>query len=561
MRILILQTTRMGDMLQTSPLIRMVRLKHPDAFIAAMVRGMGRIIGERHPDLDEVLLYDEDEMFRDMRSRDSARLLRAYERADAQIQAIRERDFDLAYNVTHSVASGMMLRMAGVKEIIGADYTPEGQFLLRGRWPNYFFTSVFCRDYNDLNLCDITRSFAQDAPDCRELVFDVRDTDRAEAAAILAKHGIAPEDRVIAMQLGASERNKQWAPYRFAELARLLSEGMQAKIVLLGVPEEIPLGEEFEKHWPGSAAKLFGETSVPQAAAVLERADCLVTNDTGTMHIAAAVKCPVVLVSVGHVHYRETGPYGEGHIAIERRREKLGRSDILAGTDEDREHITGAQALRCVETALAVRAGQPLPEWNGLADYDAAEVLVSRFAPDGFLQFYPLIRRAAREADWLRLAYRMMWIEHLNGLADPSTETASAQALLDSYEAAPFDAVDTWTRAHAEAFGTLHALALRGAAATEGLIATLKNNKPLALAKQQVAELPRIDEEARLFAELHPACRPLTTMARFERDNLEGADPLALAETTLEIYRACAERARLVALKLRRIQQIQQGRA
>ena len=120
MRILILQTTRMGDMLQTSPLIRMVRRKHPDAFIAAMVRGMGRIIGERHPDLDEVLLYDEDEMFRDMRSRDSARLLRAYERADAQIQAIRERHFDLAYNVTHSVASGMMLRMGGVKAIIGA---------------------------------------------------------------------------------------------------------------------------------------------------------------------------------------------------------------------------------------------------------------------------------------------------------------------------------------------------------------------------------------------------------------------------------------------------------
>jgi hypothetical protein len=155
----------------------------------------------------------------------------------------------------------------------------------------------------------------------------------------------------------------------------------------------------------------------------------------------------------------------------------------------------------------------------------------------------------------------MMWIEHLNGLADPNTETASACALLGSYEATPSDETDAWTNAHAEAFGALHVLALRGAAATEGLMATLRGGRPLAIAKQQVAELTRIDEEARLFAELHPACRPLTTMARFERDNLEGADPLALAETTMEIYRACAERARLMALKLHRIQQIQQGGA
>ena len=55
LRILIVQTTRMGDVLQTTPLMRQVRQQHPDAHISVMVRGMGKAIVERCPDVDEVL--------------------------------------------------------------------------------------------------------------------------------------------------------------------------------------------------------------------------------------------------------------------------------------------------------------------------------------------------------------------------------------------------------------------------------------------------------------------------------------------------------------------------
>jgi len=78
MRILVLQLARMGDVVQTSPLVHALRLAHPDAHIAMMVRAMGRAAAERQPELDEVLEYDEDRMFLDIRSRDSDRLLRAY---------------------------------------------------------------------------------------------------------------------------------------------------------------------------------------------------------------------------------------------------------------------------------------------------------------------------------------------------------------------------------------------------------------------------------------------------------------------------------------------------
>ncbi|HEO69755.1 MAG TPA: hypothetical protein ENN80_00710, partial [Candidatus Hydrogenedentes bacterium] len=151
MRVLVLQTTRMGDVLQTSPLIRGIRRNDPDAHIAVVVRRMGKAIVERNPDVDEVIVHDEDELFLDLRAQDSDRLLRAYETADRYVQLLRSKHFDCAYNCTHSLASAMLLKLAEIPEVVGAHLSEDWQYVLRGRWVSYFFTSVFHREYNDLN--------------------------------------------------------------------------------------------------------------------------------------------------------------------------------------------------------------------------------------------------------------------------------------------------------------------------------------------------------------------------------------------------------------------------
>jgi len=102
-------------------------------------------------------------------------------------------------------------------------------------------------------------------------------------------------------------------------------------------------------------------------------------------------------------------------------------------------------------------------------------------------------------------------------------------------------------------FDGLASLARRGVAATERLLDHLRGGGSMAKAKQMVAELMGLDEEMRIYSELRPPCRPLIGIARYERDNLEGADPLVLARSTLDIYRACFTRARLMRQKCRRI--------
>lgn len=551
MRILINQTTRMGDVLQTSPLVRLLRQKHPDAHLAMMVRGMGKIIAERHPDLDEVIVYNEDALYLDLKSRDSARLLKAYERTDAEVTALREKHFDVVYNVTHSLASAMLMSLGGIPEAVGAALGEDGQFLLRGAWPKYFFTSVFCRDYNDLNLCDISQRFVGGVPPCHQLVFDIRAADHAAARALLAEHGIEDEAFLVCMQLGASESNKRWAEHRFAELAHLLRARHNARILLVGVQEEAPLGETFARVAPGLAVPLYGKTSIPVLAALLARARVLVTNDTGTMHIAAAAGCPVTLISVGHVHYRETGPYGAGHCAIEARRASIGRADYVPGAAEERALITAEQACIAVETTLALARGEEVPPLEAPGVLDDVDLFCTRFAPDGCLQFYPLVRRAPSEKDFVRMAYRAMWLDYLQ--ESDAGETDSLLQMIAHFASPPIGQVAAWSDALCGVFSELATMAEQGVATTQRLIQALQTARGMGIAKQYVGELMSLDEAMRVYSEVHAPCKPLIMMARFERDTLEGLEPLRLAKVTEAVYAACAARAAGMVEKLTRI--------
>lgn len=550
MRILVVQTTRMGDVIQTSPLIQQIRNKHPEAHITLMVRRMGKAVAERHPAVNEVIEYDEDEMFLDLRSGDSDRLMNAFAIADARIRRLRDAQYDLAYNVTHSLASAMLLKLAEIPQVIGAHCSDDWQFVLRGAWTTYFFTSVFSREYNDLNLCDIFRLFASDAPPCLKLIFESSEADLTFAHQVFKQNGIQEDDFVACMQLGASEAGKRWPEAHFARLAQLLRAQYGAKILLLGIAEEAPLGEVFERYAPGLGIPLYGKTTLAQAAALLRRADVLVTNDTGTMHLGAAADCPIVLVSVGSVHYRETGPYGEGHCAIETRRQTLGRSELAP--DDLRAQIQPEQVLRAVETALALRRGGAIPDWQENDEFAAVELHVTRFAPDGCLQFYPLIRRPLTERDFMRIAYRAMWLDHLGGKHDTHKERDSIRAILACYDWPPENTVKDWRKRIGGAFVELAAIAQRGVKQTDLLLNALRDNDT-GRAKRLVAELMALDDESRIFGEINPACRPLILIARFERDNLEGADATVLAQSTRDIYRACYARARMLEQKIRLI--------
>lgn len=552
MRILVAQMTRMGDVLQTTPLIRALRRQHPDAHIAALVRRMGRPILERNPDVNEIIVYDEEPMFRDMRAQDSDKLLAAFESAERFIEKIRRGNFDVVYNCTHNIASAMLFKLAGVPKIVGAHLSDDWRFVLRGGWTNYFFASVLHREYNALNLCDIARHFAEHRNGTPRVVFDVRHEDREFVESLLAEHGVAPDEPLVCMQLGASEDRKRWPVDSFAAVADELAARYGARIFLVGVASEAPLGDTFQRRAAAAPVSLFGRTTLPQLAALLERARALITNDTGTMHLAAAVNCPVVLVSVGYVHFRETGPYGPGHCAVESRRDRLGRVSESEAPVR-RQTIRPEHVLKAVELVWQSDPDDAVPQIVESPGFAPVDLYVSRFAPDGCLEWYPAIRRPIGRTDLLRMAYRAMWLEDLGDGHDERTETESLASLLWHFSPTADAFLDEWKAELAGLFRQLHGLAREAVAATEQLLALLEGGQSMRKAREAVAEMTRIDEDIRIFGELHDAVKPLVVIARFERDNLEGADPLRLAQTTLRINRDLCRRCELMGKKLDRI--------
>jgi heptosyltransferase-2 len=102
---------------------------------------------------------------------------------------------------------------------------------------------------------------------------------------------------------------KRWPPERFAQLARRLSEESGAACVFFGSEHEKPLAESLVAQAGNSAASLAGETSLADFVRVVEGCDLYITNDTGTMHVAAALGVPTLAI-FGPTDEQATRPLG-----------------------------------------------------------------------------------------------------------------------------------------------------------------------------------------------------------------------------------------------------------
>jgi heptosyltransferase I len=140
---------------------------------------------------------------------------------------------------------------------------------------------------------------------------------RPEAAAAIRSKWPVEQHRWILIQPGARWLNKRWPVEHYAELIRLLSEKYpEARFAVLGADDDRPLGERLAEAGGARCLDLTGKLSLSEMVEWIRTAELMVTNDTGPMHVAAALGKPLVAL-FGPTEPRRTGPYGQLQNALQ----------------------------------------------------------------------------------------------------------------------------------------------------------------------------------------------------------------------------------------------------
>ena len=167
-----------------------------------------------------------------------------------------------------------------------------------------------------------------------------------------ARLDVVPGVPLIGVLPGAAYGpSKRWPSRNFAEVARMLRTQLRGRVVLLGGKAEVPVCAEVEAALGGAVLNLAGATSLPELAAGLARCSVVLCNDSGGMHVSAAVGTPVVAV-YGITDPAATGPLGPGHRIVFTPGVRQSRN-LARDSDAAREALAAITPARVVAEALA----------------------------------------------------------------------------------------------------------------------------------------------------------------------------------------------------------------
>jgi ADP-heptose:LPS heptosyltransferase len=535
--ILLVNLTRMGDLIQTTPVMEGLKKSYPGARITLLANMEFREICKDLPFVDRLLTFDK-AGFRKMLRGEEHTLVECYRKLESFVDGVNDTDYDLAINFTPSPESALLTSLFRAREVRGVTSGADGARVIRHPWQRYFMNVIPSRRYNPFHLCDMMVKAAGIPPPGGGLRLSVSEEEARKARGILREHGVSGDDLLIGFQLGASHELKAWPVASFARLADRLAGASGARILLTGSKAEEKLGEEFESLAAAKAVNLIGKTDLRGATALLARCALLVSNDTGPLHIATAVGTRAIDLSMGHVCFRETGPYGEGHYVIE--------SEAPCGpcgfhvkcrNPRCKEMITPECVFELASRILAAGRVDSIvdaPVWEGV------RVFRSEFSRDGMQDFVPLIRRPLSAETFYMYLYRETWPHALDG--GSGFDAAGACAAIEARAAAwhgegELERVLPAIRDDLTVLRRMEALA--GEALTRMSLIGSEAGKPSPDAewiRRTWEDVPVIDREIEVLGRTHPPLMPPVVLFGFGKEALEGKELAPMAETAVGLY-------------------------
>ena len=504
--IAVISLTRFGDLIQATPLLRILKRTYPGARITLvaeerftailpLVRHYDRIISLRKDELAKKIAFSGDP-------------LEPYFFLESLVRELELGRYDLVINLTFSRTSAFLTSLANAGKIAGLTCGEKGEKLMHSLWGIYFFASQEGNNrlFNRINVADLFTRLGGMEPDGNPVELAETEKGRAFADMFLTEKGLCGK-RPVGLQLGASEPVRCWPPESFARLSDLIQERLGVRTILFGSANEKPLAAQALSCMARPALSAVGGTSIEGLFSLLKRCSLLVTNDTGTMHFAAAGQVPSLMLCTGPAFFRGTGPYSAGNLALQA---DIPCSPCRYNFDCPDPVCREVISVDAVYEACRAMLGGNIPAGCG----NGVNIYKSFYGDDGYLDW----RRCSgpeNGVEALGARYGRMWKHCLDEkFSLPPATAISPQGDPELVKMAG------------------QGMAIAAAIAAAARLTPLPLDE---LARLGDAEIGRVGQ-MKLYGSLHPDFAPIIDFFSLMRDNIVTDDLPAIAEETRRCY-------------------------
>ena len=332
-RIVIIELAHLGDLLVTTPALRLLRKRFPRAQITVVVSPWSKGVITKNPDIDEVILYRASWFDRIEKKRFSLKETLSF------IRTLRRGDFDLGIDMRCDVRVILLLWLGRVRYRVGYGFTGGG-FLLSQVVP-FDVKKRQDRHQIDHNI-NLVKAIGPgrkiDSVDKRMALY-FSSADKRYIEEYLKANSITEKDFLIAIHLGTGLPSKSWPVEKFDLLVDKILEKYKVKIILVGGPQEVHLGEKVASSKDANVVNSIGRTSIKQLAALLKRCRLFIGGDSGLMHIASAAEIPIVAIWSGQAKPSLWRPLSEEDIVIDKPLKAISAADVLDGVSRQMKRL------------------------------------------------------------------------------------------------------------------------------------------------------------------------------------------------------------------------------
>jgi heptosyltransferase I len=307
--ILIVKLSAIGDVVHTLPLLEVLRKNLPHTRIDWLVEEEAAQLLKGHSALNRLIVSRRKRWQRSILGKGHASGTLA--EVAAFVRELRSESYDVVIDMQGLLKSGLLTGLARGRRKIGFTWAREGSTLFLSERP--YFEDQHGQHAIERYLkaakilgCEV---------DSWQGRIPVGRADEERLENLLARNGLNGE-RYAAVNPMARWETKLWEPHNFARLADRIQEELGLPVLFTGSLADRPAIEEILLRMRNRRAhNLAGQMGLRELASLYTRCSILVTTDTGPMHIAAAMDCPVLALFGPTAPWR-TGPYGSGHRVV-----------------------------------------------------------------------------------------------------------------------------------------------------------------------------------------------------------------------------------------------------